>query len=466
MDNIITNLLPEIVVLLTSISLLINSIVDQNDKRITNKIILTLGLIIATFTCYQQSTYELFLNGVLENTEFTKSIKFILILTSLLALIFVSNSKSEELKNYFNEYCFLLTLSLVGSMLLISSREFFMLIIAFETLSIPIYLITAMGPNPRLSVEASTKLFFFGTFSTVILVFSAVLFFASTGSTFFSVEFWQIKDLIPLLSIFFMLIAVSFKAGLFPFHFWVSDTYQAAPLNLIPYLSVIPKISIICFFIIFMQDYSSNGNNKIITDNIVIAFSCISIIFGSILTMKQEKLLRLLAYSGIPHAGMLLLFSVLDFSIAKDFIIIYITFYSVANICLYISLNSLKISSEEITLNSLKGIFKDNPFVAISLAISLLSLAGAPLTAGFWGKFNVVILSYSSYGMLIPIVILLGALMSFYYYIKIIRNLFSSKQINTFQGIEISNINYLILTICIFMTILLGINPGLIIKIL
>jgi NADH-quinone oxidoreductase subunit N len=138
----------------------------------------------------------------------------------------------------------------------------------------------------------------------------------------------------------------------------------------------------------------------------------------------------------------------------------------VANICLYISLNSLKISSEEITLNSLKGIFKDNPFVAISLTISLLSLAGAPLTAGFWGKFNVVILSYSNYGMLIPIFILLGALMSFYYYIKIIRNLFSSKQINAFQGIEISNINYLILTICIFLTILLGVNPGLILKIL
>ena len=215
-----------------------------------------------------------------------------------------------------------------------------------------------------------------------------------------------------------------------------------------------------------MQDYSSSAINKVIIDNIIITFSCISIIFGSILTMKQEKLLRLLAYSGIPHAGMLLLFSVLNFGIAKDFIIIYLTFYSVANICLYISLNSLKISSEEITLNSLKGIFKDNPFVAISLAISLLSLAGAPLTAGFWGKFNVVILSYSSYGMLIPIVILLGALMSFYYYIKIIRNLFSSKQINTFQGIEISNINYLILTICIFMTLLLGINPGLIIKIL
>ena len=78
MDNIITNLLPEIVVLLTSISLLINSIVDQNDKRITNKIILTLGLIIAAFTCYQQSTYELLVNGVLENTEFTKSIKQIL----------------------------------------------------------------------------------------------------------------------------------------------------------------------------------------------------------------------------------------------------------------------------------------------------------------------------------------------------------------------------------------------------
>ena len=215
-----------------------------------------------------------------------------------------------------------------------------------------------------------------------------------------------------------------------------------------------------------MQDYSSNGNNKIITDNIVIAFSCISIIFGSILTMKQEKLLRLLAYSGIPHAGMLLLFSVLDFSIAKDFIIIYITFYSVANICLYISLNSLKISSEEITLNSLKGIFKDNPFVSLSLAISLLSLAGAPLTAGFWGKFNVVILSYSSYGILIPIIILLGALMSFYYYIKIIRNLFSSKQINTFQDIQISDINYLILTICIVITIILGINPGLILLIL
>ena len=134
-----------------------------------------------------------------------------------------------------------------------------------------------------------------------------------------------------------------------------------------------------------MQDYSSNGNNKIITDNIVIAFSCISIIFGSILTMKQEKLLRLLAYSGIPHAGMLLLFSVLDFSIAKDFIIIYITFYSVANICLYISLNSLKISSEEITLNSLKGIFKDNPFVSLFSCYFITFTSWCPFNCRFLG---------------------------------------------------------------------------------
>jgi len=458
-------LLPEIVLILMSFTLLFNSIIDQKDKRITNKILLIIGSIVSISLLATANPEGFYLNNTFENNSLTDKIKILLVSGTLLSLLLVSNSKTEQFKEFFNEYCFLLVLSLVGGMIVVSSREFLTLIIAFEILSIPIYLISAMGPNSGKSIEAATKLFFFGTLSTVFMIFSAVLFYSVSGSTYFVDILWETKDVIIILSTIFILITICFKCALYPLHFWVSDTYESAPMNILPFLSTIPKIAIIGFLFFFFQNlYNSEANFQVI--NIISILIIISIIFGSILSVKQDKLFRLLAYSGIPHAGIMLIFIISPLPITSEFLILYFSFYIFSNVGLFICLNSLPKVDKDFVVNDLKGLYKNSPFIAITLTSFLLSLAGVPLFAGFWGKFNVAIISFKSFGLLLPIVILIGAGISFYYYIRIIRAIFDDKAINQTSNFSANTINKILILICIVFTIALGLNPNLLTQIL
>ncbi|MBT6795402.1 hypothetical protein HOA97_00535 [bacterium] len=458
-------LLPEIVLILMSFTLLFNSIIDQKDKRITNKILLIIGSIVSISLLATANPEGFYLNNTFENNSLTDKIKILLVSGTLLSLLLVSNSKTEQFKEFFNEYCFLLVLSLVGGMIVVSSREFLTLIIAFEILSIPIYLISAMGPNSGKSIEAATKLFFFGTLSTVFMIFSAVLFYSLSGSTYFVDILWETKDVIIILSTIFILITICFKCALYPLHFWVSDTYESAPMNILPFLSTIPKIAIIGFLFFFFQNlYNSEANFQVI--NIISILIIISIIFGSILSVKQDKLFRLLAYSGIPHAGIMLIFIISPLPITSEFLILYFSFYIFSNVGLFICLNSLPKVDKDFVVNDLKGLYKNSPFIAITLTSFLLSLAGVPLFAGFWGKFNVAIISFKSFGLLLPIVILIGAGISFYYYIRIIRAIFDDKAINQTSNFSANTINKILILICIVFTIALGLNPNLLTQIL
>ena len=458
-------LLPEIVLILMSFTLLFNSIIDQKDKRITNKILLIIGSIVSISLLATANPEGFYLNNTFENNSLTDKIKILLVSGTLLSLLLVSNSKTEQFKEFFNEYCFLLVLSLVGGMIVVSSREFLTLIIAFEILSIPIYLISAMGPNSGKSIEAATKLFFFGTLSTVFMIFSAVLFYSLSGSTYFVDILWETKDVIIILSTIFILITICFKCALYPLHFWVSDTYESAPMNILPFLSTIPKIAIIGFLFFFFQNlYNSEANFQVI--NIISILIIISIIFGSILSVKQDKLFRLLAYSGIPHAGIMLIFIISPLPITSEFLILYFSFYIFSNVGLFICLNSLPKVDKDFVVNDLKGLYKNSPFIAITLTSFLLSLAGVPLFAGFWGKFNVAIISFKSFGLLLPIVILIGAGISFYYYIRIIRAIFDDKAINQTSNFGANTINKILILICMVFTIALGLNPNLLTQIL
>ena len=458
-------LLPEIVLILMSFALLFNSIIDQKDKRITNKILLIIGSIVSISLLLTANPEGLYLNNTFENNSLTGKIKVLLVSGTLLSLLLVSNSKTKQFKEFFNEYCFLLVLSLVGGMIVVSSREFLTLIIAFEILSIPIYLISAMGPDSSKSIEAATKLFFFGTLSTVFMIFSAVLFYSLSGSTYFVDILWESKDVIVILSTIFILITICFKCALYPLHFWVSDTYESAPWNILPFLSTIPKIAIIGFLFFFFQNlYSAQVNFQVI--NIISILITVSIIFGSVLSIKQDKLFRLIAYSGIPHAGIMLIFVIIPLPITSEFLVLYFAFYIFSNVGLFICLNSLPKVDKDFLVNDLKGLYKSSPFISITLTSFLLSLAGVPLFAGFWGKFNVAIISFKSFGFFLPVVILISAGISFYYYIRIIKAIFDDKAINQTLDFKTNTINKILILICLGLTIALGLNPNLLTKIL
>ena len=140
-------LLPEITLIILSFGLLTNSMTAYEGKRVVNKAMLVAGAILSILFIFKTQD-GLYLNATFENNPTTKIIKFLLVSSSLFSLLFVSNSKTDQLKKYFDEYCFLLVLSLVGGMFVVSSREFFSLILSVELLSIPLYIISGMGPHP------------------------------------------------------------------------------------------------------------------------------------------------------------------------------------------------------------------------------------------------------------------------------------------------------------------------------
>ena len=148
--------------------------------------------------------------------------------------------------------------------------------------------------------------------------------------------------------------------------------------------------------------------------------------------------------------------------ISYSFILIYFTFYIFSNLCLYSSISNFNKNQFEFYVEDLKGLYKDSPFLSIIITISVLSLAGVPLTAGFWGKFNIVILMYQEYGIFYPSIILAGAAIGFFYYLKLIRFIFSDKNINSLDKFDIELEQKLILSVCIAIILLIGLNPNLI----
>ena len=159
---------------------------------------------------------------------------------------------------------------------------------------------------------------------------------------------------------------------------------------------------------------------------------------------------------------MMILFSILDMRVSYSFILIYFTFYIFSNLCLYSSISNFNKNQFEFYVEDLKGLYKDSPFLSIIITISVLSLAGVPLTAGFWGKFNIAILIYQGYGIFYSSIILIGAAIGFFYYLKLIRYIFSDKNINSLDKFDIEPEQKLILSICIAIILIIGLNPNLI----
>ncbi len=461
MGNLIHNLLPEILIIISSFLVLFNSLFNTKKIKEVNIYISSAGIILALTFLFMQAGTISFMNNSLINSEYTKSIKILILISSFISLCFINFGKNELINKFSSEYTFLILISITGSLLLVSAREFFTLIISLELLSIPIYLITAMGGNPKVAIEGATKLFFFGTVSTVLIIFSAVLYFAATGTTLINFSELDSTDLISMLLLFFFFLSICFKSGLIPMHFWLSDTYQSAPSNLLPYLSTVPKIAVISM-LIGLINYNSFFESFSSMKNIIFIFSACSIIYGSILTLKQNNLFRLLAYSGIPHAGMMVIFSIINIELSYSFIFIYFCFYIFSNLALYMTLSFITNNQYSFLADNLKGLYKDSPYISIILIVSILSLAGVPLTAGFWGKFNLIILTYASYGAFYTSFILIGAAIGFYYYLRIIKLILSDKNINSLNKIDISIQNKILLGFCILIIIIIGLNPNLI----
>ncbi len=409
------------------------------DNKNLYRHIATAGLLILLAgTIADSNGFQLFhidTKGMLQFDNFGTFFNIIAVVCTLIYVLLTGN-EIQKTGNYPAEYFALIFFVHCGIFLLSSYNNLLMMFLGIEILSIPLYILTGSDKRNLKSNEASLKYFLMGSFSTGLMLMGIALIYGATGS--FGLEPLHsatgnsalAESTVSILEVFGMLllmISIGFKVSAAPFHFWTPDVYDGAPAVFTSFMATIVKAA---GFIAFIKLFdarmlaTSVESNKLIGIDWKLMFSIIivsTLLVGNITAVFQQSVKRMLAYSSIAQAGFMLfaLFSMND--AAKEGILMYAVAYSFATIGIFAILIKLK----DYTFDGYNGLAKEQPALAFANTVFLLSLAGIPLTAGFFAKFFMLesVVKTGSYLWLVITAVVFAAV-SVYYYFRVIQAMY------------------------------------------
>jgi NADH-quinone oxidoreductase subunit N len=354
--------------------------------------------------------------------------------------------------------------------LLVESYDFLIMYLAIELQSLCLYVLATFKRNSQYSTEAGLKYFILGALSSGILVFGCSLIYGLTGSTNFEylndllIDTGLKSDEISIglsVGIIFIAVGLLFKIAAAPFHMWAPDVYEGAPTIVTAFFAIVPKISVLGLFIeLFLETFYGLINEW---QQIIIFSAMSSMIIGAIGAIDQKKIKRLLAYSAIGHMGYILI-SLASASIEGiQALILYIIIYMIMSINIFSLILSLYKKNDNkriIYITELTGLAKENPLLAITLAITVLSMAGIPPLAGFASKLYVFFSAIASSMYLLAIIGVLTSVIAAVYYIRLIKIMYFESNIE-FNNYKIMDFNKsLILAITFIFLLLFMMNPS------
>jgi NADH-quinone oxidoreductase subunit N len=366
------------------------------------------------------------------------------------------------------EYFIVLSLAALGSMLLVAACNFVTLFLGLEILSVSLYVLVAYRRSRDHSIEAGVKYMILAAVSSAFLLFGMGLIYADTGS----LEFDKIGQIIkqvetpqPLLLIGFsmMMVGLGFKLAAAPFHMWTPDVYQGAPAPVATFIATVSKGAVMALVLRFFYSIGGFSNEQFILMITIIA--ALSMFTGNILALRQKNIKRLLAYSSIANMGYLLVTLLIGNEGGYQAAVFYLLAYMITTLGAFgvIVLSSDKDNDAD-QVSDYKGLFWKRPWVALVFTLTLLSLAGIPVTAGFIGKFYIVFNGINSGLWFLVISLVINSVIGLYYYLSVITTLFSPAGEKQFP--EISLAGHLVLGFVVIGILWLGINPGGIIELI
>lgn len=362
----------------------------------------------------------------------------------------------ERVGQHVGEYYALLFFILCGVNLLSSFSNLLILFLGIEIISIPQYILAGSDKRNLKSSEASLKYFLMGSFSTGILLMGIALLYGAMG-TFDITKFNFMQSGVSplaLAGILFLIVAFGFKVSAAPMHFWTPDVYDGAPTPFTALMATIVKAAVfVAFLRLFMDAFGGINAHWNLVLSIVTA---LTLFIGNITAVFQQSVKRMLSYSSIAQAGFML-FAVLSINATgMKGIIIYSVAYSVATIGIFAVLMKLK----DYTYDGFNGLAKKEPVLAFAATVFLLSLAGIPLTAGFFAKYYVLtaVLEQGTGSLWLVIFALLMAAISVFYYFKVIMAMYFKKG-DTELATEVTVTDKLVLGIACAIVIVIGVAP-------
>lgn len=403
-------------------------------------------------------------SGMMEFDNFAVAFSGICIFTTALIML-ISKDYFEKISEHVAEYYALILFSLSGIIVMVSYGNLSMLFIGIEIMSVSLYILAGIRKRDFASNEAALKYFLMGAFSTGFLLFGITLLYGASASF----DLKEIRQYIidnptgvsPIFysGILLITIGLCFKIGAAPFHFWTPDVYEGSPSLITAFMSTVVKTAGIAAFLrLFLlslaplQDFWMPA---------LMAIAIITIFVGNVTALYQSSFKRMLAYSSISHAGYLLFAVVALGTGSVNAVFVYATAYSVASVIAFAALILVKRRAGSDHFDSFNGLGKSNPFIAFTLTVAMLSLAGIPLTAGFIGKFMMFSSALSAYHVILVVLAVINAVAGMYYYLRVVVAMYFKDGVRQ-QAIPSPVYFNIVLGFSALITIVIGLYPALI----
>ena len=360
------------------------------------------------------------------------------------------------------EYFIILFVAALGASILVVSKHFISFFLGLETLSISLFIMIAYIRSRDQCIEASVKYLVMASASTAILLFGLALIYLATGTMDFSVLTSSIggtTTLTPILlaGLGMLLAGIGFKLALVPFHMWAPDVYQGAPAPVSAFIASISKGAVMALVLRFFVDIKGFQIPALVI--VISVIAVVSMFAGNLMALRQTNLKRLLAYSSIAHVGYLMITLLTGNNSGIQAAIFYLVVYMITSLGAFAIISifsNLTGHSEDVAFY--KGLFWKKPWVAIVFTLILLSLAGIPLTAGFMGKFYLVLAGAKSGLWMLIISLIVNSVISLYYYLRVIVSMFSTSDQEPLPAVPL--LGNFVLGVIALSILLLGVLPG------
>lgn len=391
-----------------------------------------------------------------------------IIIISALLVTFLSFEYIKQVEGVREEYYIVIFTATLGAIMLTAANHFVLFFLGIETLSISLYILIAFRRSKSNSIEAGIKYLILASVSSAFLLFGMALIYTALGTMQFNAILTAIGsgERLPVMVITgfgMMLVGIGFKLALVPFHMWTPDVYQGAPAPVSAYVATVSKGAVMAVLIRFFFTLRGFDNHYLIIA--ISAIAILSMFVGNILAIRQMNLKRLLGYSSIANMGYLIIILLTGTSRGIQASVFYLISYFFTTLGAFGVISLLSSADHEAeNIEDFKGLFWKRPGIAIVFTLSLLSLAGIPLTAGFIGKFYIILESIHAGLIVLIISLIINSVIGLYYYLRIITTLFSPSSDNTLPVLSITG--HITLAFIGFIILLLGVNPGWLIELI
>ena len=420
----LTPIIPEIIVLLTACTvLLVDLFAAKKNRSLTLAVTTIIGLLLAMYseTLLHGKDITGFYGTVVAD-DFSILFEFIYMSVAIIT-VFVSRHYIAENEMNFGEYYVLLLTAVSGMMFMTSGLDLLVIFIGLEIMSISSYILVGMKRKVAMANEAALKYLLLGAFSTGFLLYGISLLYGATGSTLLPTIISEIQqngsgNPLVIVGMALVVVAMSFKIAIVPFHMWTPDVYTGAPTPVTGFLSGAAKAAGFAVFIrVLMTGIPLEGANW---ENILWLLAVLTMTVGNVMALRQNEVKRMLAYSSIAHAGYVLVAVVVGSTSAISGVIFYSCAYALMGTGAFGILTIRDAGRIPRTFDDLAGYGKRNPTLALLMSLFIFSLVGLPLTGGFIGKFQIFSAALQAGWIWLTVIAILNSALSVYYYLRVV----------------------------------------------